>query len=169
MLILAPPLNTNKQRPKSTKPIQDHCFILTSSNRLKWDIIAITSGYKQTIRIDKLTSIYIIARYNAPIIVKANKPVMIDNIISAFGKKNDERVITTKNVSKTIPIRPLANKRVIIPTPSEKANLAELGKIATLNEANRIRKIPCNSLLALNFILTPRKLLSKRLCEFRAL
>ena len=94
---------------------------------------------------------------------------MIDNIISAFGKKNDERVITTKNVSKTIPIRPLANKRVIIPTPSEKANLAELGKIATLNEANRIRKIPCNSLLALNFILTTRKLLSKRLCEFRAL
>ena len=79
------------------------------------------------------------AAYNAAIIPKANNPLIIDIKIKDLGKKKNEvRVINNKLISKTNPIIPLVTIRVIIPAPSDMANFAEFGKIATLKEANNI-------------------------------
>ena len=78
------------------------------------------------------------AAYNAAIIPKANNPLIIDIKTKDLGKKNEVRVINNKLISKTNPIIPLVTIRVIIPAPSDMANFAEFGKIATLKEANNI-------------------------------
>jgi len=89
------------------------------------------------------------SKYNATIIPRAKTALKIEIIIRDFGKKNELRVIISKVVSKNKPITPLVISKVIIPAPSEKANLAELGNNATLNEAKIIKIIPVNSLLLL--------------------
>ena len=129
--------------------MQVHCIILTNYTPRKRYIIAITTGNKHRIRIDRLISIYRIAKYNATIIPRAKTALKIEIIIRDFGKKNELRVIISKLVSKNKPITPLVISKVIIPAPSEKANLAELGNNATLSEAKIIKIIPVNSLLLL--------------------
>jgi hypothetical protein len=71
--------------------------------------------------------------------------------------KNELRVIISKLISKVSPITPLVTIKVIRPAPSDIANLAELGKIATLTDANNIKTIPINSSLILRFILFQSK------------
>ena len=115
-------------------------------------MMAITTGYRQRIKIDKLISMYKIAKYNAAIMPNANKPLTIDINIKDLGMKNELRVIISKLISKISPITPLVTIKVIRPAPSDIANLAELGKIATLIDANNIKTIPINSSLILRFI-----------------